>query len=547
MALSQALGERLRGAVPTALALALVALLLAPVATVLARVGAPAGGLWRHLAATVLPDYLRGTVGLLAGVLAASALLGVGTAWLVSRREFPGRALWQWALLLPFAIPAYLSAYAYTDFLQFAGPLQSGLRSAFGPGFRLPEVRSLGGATLVLGLAFYPYVYLAARSAFLEQPASLGEAARLLGAGPWASFWRVTLPLARPAIVVGLSLVGMETLAEFGAVSYFAVDTFATGLYRTFLLPDPNALTAASQLAACLLVPVVALAAIESAARRRARAQAGPRRSAPAPRRPLGPLAGAVATLACALPVLLGFALPVGVFAARLAGGGDARATELFGTLARSSFVLAASASLLAVGLALGLAYLRRLAPNRLVRVSTRLAGLGYALPGGVIAIGLLVCSTGFDAVAATLGLGLVATGSTWVLVYAYQTRFFAVALGLAQSGFERIPRPLDGAARLLGAGPWGVLGRVHLPLLRGPIAAGALLVFVDVLKELPATLVLRPFGLETLAVRVYQLASDERLGEASSGALALILLGLGPVIWLASRLDRPSGSLEAP
>jgi iron(III) transport system permease protein len=541
MALSRGLLGRLGACLPPLVTLLLVGTLLAPVAVIVARVGAPAGGLWRHLVATVLPDYLRGTAGLLVGVLALTAVLGVGTAWLVSRCEFPGRSLWQWALLLPFAIPAYLSAYAFTDLLQFAGPVQSALRASLGEGFRLPEIRSLGGAVLVLGLAFYPYVYLGARTAFLEQPASLGEAARLLGLGPWGSFWRVSLPLARPPIVVGLSLVGMETLAEFGAVSYFAVDTFATGLYRTFLLPDPHALTAAAQLAACLLVPVVALTGLERLARRRARVHAGARRAARAPRRPLGAVHGLLATLVCALPVLLGFGVPVGVFTHRLAAGGDARAAELFGALARNSLGLAAAASLVAVGLGLGLAYARRLAPSWPMRGLVGLAGLGYALPGGVIAIGLLVGATWFDGIAAALGLGLVATGSAWVLVYAYQTRFLAVALGLAESGLERVPPSLDGAARSLGASPLGVLGRVHLPLLRGSVAAAALLVFVDVLKELPATLLLRPFDLETLAVRVYQLASDERLGEAASGALALIALGLGPVVWLAGRLERSS------
>lgn len=533
----------------TAAVAAITALVLTPVAVVLAYIGADTGGLWAHLASTVLPVYVRNTFALAAGVALLTTLIGVACAWLVTLCRFPGRGLLSWALLLPFAIPSYISAYAYTDLLQFAGPVQSWLRQTFGWGrgdYFFPPVRSLGGAIVVLALAFYPYVFLAARTAFLEQSVCVLEVSRTLGLGPWGSFLRVALPLARPSIIAGLALVLMETLAEFGAVDYFAVDTFATGIYRTFTLPDRHALPAAAQLSACLLLLVALVLALEAVARRAARFHNTSTRRRQLPSWRLGGLRGLLAAGACALPVLLGFGVPVVVFVFKSWRGGDARARELFLEIGRNSFLLATAAGALVVVLALAVVLGRRLVPSLPNRLMERAAGIGYAIPGSVVAIGIMIPLTWVDlhlsrGLAAGRGteVSLVLTGTAVALLYGYQSRFLAVALQLLQAGLTRVGPSLDDAARTLGSPPWRMVGRVHVPLLRGTLLASALLVFVDVVKELPATLILRPFNFDTLAVRVYQLASDERLDEASTGALAIILVGLLPVIVLTTLLDR--------
>ena len=534
---------------PTAIAVLVTAAVAAPIAVVVAHVGADSGGLWSHLAASVLPDYARNTLALALGVASLTCLLGVSTAWLVTLCRFPGRSFLRWALLLPFAIPSYLCAYAYTDLLQFSGPVQSALRAAFDWGrqdYWFPEARSLGGATVILALGLYPYVYLAARAAFLEQSVCVLEVGRTLGLGPWRSFVRVALPLARPSIAAGLSLALMETLAEFGAVQYCAVDTFATGIYRTFTLPDRHALTAAAQLSVCLLLFIALLIGLESLARRAARFHHTSTRYRALPSWRLRGARAALAAAACGLPVLLGFCIPFGVFLVGSWRGGDARAGETFLEYGRNSLLLAATASALAVALALAVAFGRRLRSTPVTRVMTRLAALGYAIPGAVIAVGIVIPITWLDrrlAVAAELALGtapgLLLSGTVVALLYGYQSRFLAVALNLLQAGYSRVRPTLDDAARTLGASPTRLLSKVHLPMLRSTLLAAALLVFVDVVKELPATLILRPFDFDTLAVRVYQLASDERLAEASTGALAIIVIGLLPVLVLSRMLDR--------
>ena len=516
---------------------------------VVASVGRESGGLWSHLAATVLPRYVRNTLILAAGVSVLTLSAGVSTAWTVTFCRFPGRSLARWALLLPLAIPAYLGAYAYTDLLQFAGPVQRALRSAFalGPGdYWFPDVRSLGGAVVLLSLALYPYVYMAARAAFLEQSAGAMEAARTLGLGPWRSFWRVTLPLARPALAAGLALVLMETFAEFGAVQYCGVDTFATGIVRTFTLPNEHALTAAAQLSALLLGFVVLLVAAEAWLRRSARFFNTTRQRRRLPARRLRGTRAAAAAALCAVPVLLGFVVPVGALLRAHLLAADPRAREMFLEMGRNSLVLATGAAVLAVLLALLLASAQRLADGRATRTAVAVASFGYAVPGAVLAIGVLIVLTWLDhrwrGVVALVGgqpAGLLLSGTAFALLYGYQSRFLAVALNFVRSGFSRIEPALDGAARTLGVGPVGTVLRVHVPLLRGTLLTAMLLVFVDVVKELPATLLLRPFGMETLSVRVYQLASDERLGEAASGALAIIGVGLLPVIVLSLLVDR--------
>ena len=521
-----------------------------PVLTVLASVFADSDGEWRHLYETRLLDYVTNTLLLAGGVCGITVVVGTGTAWLTTLCDFPGRSFFRWALLLPLAVPAYLGAYAYTDWLQYSGPLQSGLRELFdwetAADYWFPNVRTLPGAIVILSLALYPYVYLAARTAFLEQSGCALEVARTLGRGPWRSFWSVALPLARPSIVAGAALVLMETVAEFGAVEYCAVDTFATGIYRTWL--GQGSITAAAQLSAVLLGAVALLVIVELISRRNARFHQATQRYRVLPSYRLSWLRSTLAIAACGLPILLGFAIPAALFAQMAWQSGDARAVELFADHAKNTLTVAAVASLLAATLALAIAYGRRLRPGLATLVPARLASLGYAVPGAVIAIGLLIPLTWLDfrinrIVAEIWGRehrpGLILTGSIVAVVIGYQTRFLAVALAMIEASLDRVRTTLDDAARTLGAGGRGVLLRVHLPLLRGSVLAAVLLVFVDVVKELPATLILRPFNFDTLAVRVYQLASDERLEEAATGALAIILAGLIPVIVLSKLVDR--------
>lgn len=535
-----------------------------PVLVIAASLGADTGGLWAHLASTVLPEYLRNTALLATGVAVTTVIIGVGTAWLVTLCRFPGRSLLRWALLLPLAIPTYLNAYAYTDLLQFSGPVQTWLRTTFDwsrGDYWFPQIHSVSGAILVLALGLYPYVYLAARTAFLEQSVCALEVGRTLGLGPWHNFFRVALPLARPSIIAGLTLVLMETLAEFGAVQYFGVNTFATGIYRIHNQPFPHALTAAAQLAACLLVLVALLIGIESLARRSARFHNTSTRYRDLPSWQLRGPRATLATALCALPVIWGFGIPVLLFMTRNLQRGDTLARAKFLEFGRNSLVLAAVASVLAVVLAILLAISERLHSTPLHRFLTRLSGIGYAIPGSVIAIGILVPLYWADhrlsaMIERLFGFspGLLLGGSLLAIIYGYQTRFLAVSLNFVQAGLTRIKPSLDGAARTLGATPVRMIRSVHLPMLRGSLTAAGLLVFVDVIKELPATLILCPPNFQTLAMRVYNLAKDERLAEASTGALAIIVIGLLPVLLLSRMLDhsrpgaegsRPAGAAE--
>ncbi len=528
-------------------AVVLAVLVSLPVASVIVNVFQPdREGVWAHLAETVLSEYVFNSLALAAGAGLGAALLGTGAAWIVAMYRFPGRRVLEWALLLPLAMPTYVIAYAYTDFLQFSGPLQSALREAFGwsrDDYWFPEVRSLQGAIVTFSLVFYPYVYVLARTAFLERSGVLLEAARVLGHGPRAAFLRVALPLARPAVAGGVALVVMESLAEFGAVSYFGVPTFTTGIYRAwYAFGDP---VAASQLAASLL-GVVALALIlEKASRGRARFDdAGGR---PAQRPHLRGGRALLALAACALPLLGGFLLPAGLLLSMALSEGDTQFGVKYMELATNSLSLAASASLLAVVVALLLAYAGRAKPGRLMAAVKRVASLGYAVPGTVIAVGALIPLTALDHALIAwarehwgMNLGLVITGSALALVFAYLARFLAVALNAVESSLARIRPSLDEAARSLGAGRAGLLARVHVPLLSGGLISGLLLVFVDVMKELPATIVLRPFNFETLATQVYILAADERLAEAATPSLIIVAVGLIPVVMLSRTMRRP-------
>ena len=534
-----------------ALGLALAVAL--PVLVVFASVLVPAGGVWSHLAHTVLWGYVSNTALLALGVGLGVVALGVGAAWLVSMCQFPGRSLFEWALLLPFAVPTYIIGYTYTDLLQYAGPVQSALRELTGWGhadYWFPPIRSLGGAIVVMTLVLYPYVYLLARAAFLEQCTCMLDVSRTLGRGPWASFLEVAVPLARPAIAAGVALALMEALADFGTVQYFGVNTFTTGIYRTwFALGQP---VAAAQLAAALMLVVLLVLAAERWSRGLARYQ----HTAQSRLRPSYDLRGAWAALAvgaCALPVVLGFGVPVLDLAVMAIHRGDPLFGRMFLGLAWHSLTLAALAAVLTAGLAIVVGYGLRLRPTLMMRASTRVAGLGYAIPGAVIAIGVLIPFARFDNaldgwLRGSFGIssGLLLTGTVAGLVFAYIVRFLALALNTVEAGLGKINRHLDDAARTLGRSPGGTLLRVHVPLMWGSVLTAVVLVFVDVLKELPATLILRPFNFETLAVRVYRFASDERLAEASTAALAIVVVGLIPVILLSRAITRARPQSQA-
>ena len=535
-------GARLRHLGWPVAGLALAALVSLPVVVVASSVAFDSGGVWQHLVATVLPGYVKNTLLLALGVGAISSAAGVACGWFVAMCRFPGRRFFSWALLLPLAIPSYLIAYAYSDLLQFSGPVQSWLRATFGwsrQDYWFPQVRSLPGAIVMLGAVLYPYVYLAARTAFLEQSVCALEVSRTLGMSPWRSFVRVALPLARPSIVAGASLVLMETVAEFGAVDYCAVDTFATGIYRT--LTGLGSRTAAAQLSAALMLVVGVVFALERICRGRARHYHATYRYRALPGWRLRGWRGALAFLVCLLPILVGFVGPTFLFVRMTWLEGDERTRQLAWELGKNTFLLAAISSLIAVVMAVVIAYGKRLSPTPLMKISAAVAGLGYAIPGGVVAIGVLIPVVWIDhrlgdAIDAMFGTstGLLLSGTIVAVVLGYQVRFMAVSLNVAEGGLTRIRRSLDDAAQTLGASRTRTLLRVHLPLLRGSMLAAALLVFVDVTKELPATLILRPFDFDTLAVRVHQLASDERLHEASTGALMIILVGLIPVFLLS-------------
>ena len=491
-----------------------------------------------HLASTVLPRYTLTSLLLVAQVAACVLLLGVGAGWIVAAYEFPGRRALEVAMILPLAMPAFVLAYAYTDFLDTSGPLQAWLRAATGwsiGGYWFPPVRSLPAAALFLSLALYPYVYMLARNAFAERSESLAEAARSLGLSGPRVWWRVSWPVARPAVVAGLTLVVMETLADFGTVNFFAVDTFSAGIYRAWQgLGDRSA---AARLSIVLLAVVLLLVWIER--RQRGRMAFHARSTRPARPRRLRGASALAAFVACAIPVVLGFALPLVLLLRswwQQGGGLDPR----LAVWAANTALLSSLAVAVVVPLALGLAYAVRLASARWVAALAAVAGSGYAVPGIVLGVGLLAVIGWIDRLAAAVpGAGLLLGGTAVAVVYAYCVRFFAVAHHGLEASLKRIGPSMDASARTLGAGRLEVLARVHWPLLRPSLATAALLVFVDCLKELPATLVLRPFNFDTLAVVAYNFAADERLGEAALPSIVIVLVGLLPVTVLARSFRR--------
>ena len=507
------------------------------------------GQILLEMSRTVLPDYALTTLWLCLLVAAGVSLIGLSAAVAVTLFEFPGRRLLAWALLLPLAMPAYVVAYAYTDFFQYSGPLQNFLRLNLGlQGRVFPEVRSLGGAAWVFTFTLYPYVYLLARTALGERSANLMEAARLLGAPLRRRILAVALPLARPAVAAGVALALMETLADFGVASYFGIQTFSAGIYKAWLAMDNR--VAAAQLAALLLLLVALLLGLERRAQSRLRfGQARGGRSDTLDARPLRLRAAGVwlAWLVCGVPVLLGFVLPVLFMLRPLLADGHNLPWGPFVGWAINSLRLASISALLAVGLALLLAFNLRRSPSLPAKLAVQLVGLGYAVPGAVLVVGLLLPVGWLQTIYPHGGLAYYLTATSLGLVWAYLVRFSAVALQSVQSAYARIPASLDDSARMLGNRDGLLLRRVHWPLLRPSLAAAALLVFVDVMKELPATLVLRPFNSDTLAVVAYQLARDERLGEAALPALALVLVGLLPVLLLNRALGLPGAARAQP
>ncbi|MCU0568259.1 MAG: iron ABC transporter permease [Oculatellaceae cyanobacterium Prado106] len=526
--------------------LAIALLMMAPILIVFSSVLTNASEIWVHLAQTVLLRYSVNSLLLMGGVGIGSLALGVSTAWLVTMCEFPGRRVLQWMLLLPLAAPAYILAYVYTEFLEFYGPVQSLIRGWFGwtsvQDYWFPPIRSLPGAIAILSLVLYPYIYLLARNAFLELSASMVEASRSLGCSPWLSFWRVALPLARPAIAAGLALVLMETLNDFGTVQYFAVDTFTVGIYRTWFTMGER--IAALQLSAFLLVFVLVLLVLEQQSRRQIRYyQLGGRKV----RSPYA-LQGwrrYLASFVCIMPILLGFGLPALLLLQMAVTDITKNFSDRFWQLAQNSLVLSGVTAAIAVVLALILAYGLRLQPSGLMNLAVRTSALGYAIPGAVIAVGVLVplgqLDNSVDAMMRSLfgiSTGLLISGTITALIFAYLVRFLAVSFGTVESSLARIKPNLDDAARSLGCGVTRTLLRIHAPLMGGGLLTAAILVFVDVMKELPATLIVRPFNFDTLAVQVYQLASDERLAEAAAPALAIVLVGVLPVILLSQQME---------
>ncbi|MBU3541991.1 iron ABC transporter permease [Polynucleobacter sp. MWH-Loch1C5] len=489
------------------------------------------GGVLAHLASTVMPAYAGTTLVLAIGVALGVASMGIITAWLVSTCDFPGKKIYEWALILPLAMPTYVMAYAYTDFFQYSGPVQSLLRDLLGvqqlPWF--PEPRSLWGAICVLSLALYPYVYLLCRTAFLERSPRMLDAARTLGAGPWQAFWQIALPMARPATMAGVALALMEAVADYGAMVYFGVQTMTTGIYRAWLNMGDR--TAAVQLSAMLLGVILLLLIMEHASRKQMRFASGSQRFRQIqPWRLRGRLAF-WASLSCALPLLFGFVLPVIIMAYLAITSGQAL-SERYGIWLSNTLILASITASAGVLIAIWLAYSARIARGRLQEWMNRMVSLGYAVPGTVLAVGVLILVGLFD-------LSWLLSGSVVILIYAYLTRFLSSGLQTVEAGLSKITPNMDASAKSLGAGRIELLQRVHLPLLRRSLLTAGLLIFVDVMKELPATLVLRPFNFDTLAVITYQLAADERLAEAAWPALTIVLAGLIPVIILSRAMSR--------
>jgi iron(III) transport system permease protein len=531
------------GRVWSAGAMAIAALVVLPVAAVVWFAFFPTENIWPHLMATTLPRYVANTAILTVATGALAAAVGAGAAWLVTMYRFPGSRLLEWLLLLPLAIPAYVGAYAVVDFLEYAGPVQMAMRAAMGwtsaRDYWFPDIRSRGAAVIVLAAALYPYVYLLARAAFREQPGGAYEVARSLGAGPAGLFLRVGLPLARPAIAAGAAIVMMETVNDFGVVDFFGVQTLTTGVFTVWL--ETGNAGGAAQIACVILGAMLALVALEKSGRRQLRFWQSARQVRPVTPRRLSGLAGWVAAGLCALPVAVGFVLPFAVIAGHAGDNPAVWTSPGLGQALANTMLTAGSAAAITVLAALFMVYGVRLTGRRLPRLILPVTTIGYAVPGAVLAVGILIPLAALDHRLADAALwltgrdpGLILTGSAAAVILAYVVRFFAIAQGAADAAFGRIPPALPMAARALGRGPGGVLREIYVPMMRGSVATALLLVFVDGVKELPATLLLRPFNFDTLATRVHEKASLENIGEAAPPAILVMAVGLFAVVLLA-------------
>lgn len=507
-----------------------------------------------HLWDTVIGLYARNSLILLAGVGTLVFIIGVSTAWLTTACNFPGVKWLRWALLLPLAMPAYITAYTYTGMLSFEGSVQGWMRTTFDMTYGdywFPEIRSLWGAVLILSLVFFPYVYLITRAAFIEQSSAAMEAGRTLGLGPWASFYRIALPMARPAIATGVTLALMETLADYGTVYYFGIPTFTTGIFRTWYGMGDQ--IGALQLASILLSFVVVLMVVERVSRARSRYHGAGRTASRAKPHQLRGFKAGLAFMACFLPVLLGFLLPASQLLYWSIERYEIWLQPSFWSLVSNTITLAVIAAVVTVLVALWLCYGKRRMPIPMVRSSVGMATLGYAIPGVVIAVGVMVPLAWLDHRVIQFSEwvfnynpGLIFSGTIVALIFAYMVRFLSISIQTVDSGLSQIRHSMDESARVLGLSPREVLKRIHFPLLRTSILTASILVFVDVLKELPATLVLRPFNFNTLAVRAYELAGDERLADAGPPALMIVMAGLIPVILLSRAMGKRSNAEQA-
>lgn len=531
----------------SAVAVLVAAICLLPMMAVAIAAFSGGTGTVSQLLGSVLPRYVGNTALLVVLVSIGTLCLGVGAAWLVTMTRFPGVRLFEIALVLPLAFPSYVLAYAYTYILDHPGIVQSTLRDVMGWGPRdywFPEVRSLGGAAFMLVLVLYPYVYLLARASFLQQSGTTFLAARALGSSAWSAFFRVSLPLARPAIAGGVLLAVMETIADFGTVAYFGVQTFATGIYTSwFTLADRGG---AAQLALCLLSFALLLAMLERIQRGRAKYSDAARGGQEKTQLQLHGVQAFAAFALCSIPVLLGCVLPVVVLFNMGLGSEQDLLSSRYLAFIQNSLTLAGIAAVVTVCAAVTVGFFQRMQPGRFSSATAYIARLGYAVPGGVVAVGLLVPFAAFDNALDAwmrstfdISTGLLVTGSIWLLIIAYLVRFSAAALGAYEGGQALVHANMDAASRSLGQTPWGTLRRVHLPILTPSLLTALLIVFVDVMKELPATLIMRPFNYDTLAVQAYRLASDERLEGAAVPSLVIVAMGLLPVILICRQVGR--------
>lgn len=511
------------------------------------------GDTWPHLISTVLPSSTATTLELMLGVGLTTLVIGAGTAWLVTMFRFPGRGLFEWLLLVPLAMPTYIIAFCYMELLDYSGTIQTALRAAFGwenaSDYWFPNIRSLWGGIMVMSFVLYPYVYLTARASFLQQSVCVLEVSRTLGRTAWGTFWSVALPLARPALVAGVTLALMETLNDIGAVEFLGIQTLTISVYTTWL--ERSSLAGAAQISCVMLVFVFALIFIERNARRRQRFHHTTGKYTLLPEQRLGPVSGILATVACTLPILIGFVMPASVLFEHAASNVADGLKPEFWLSAWHSLMLAFSAAVIAVFVGLVLAYACRASRSKLVHGSAGIASVGYAVPGTVLAIGVLIPLAGLDNTIDAfmqsrfgISTGLLLSGSAAGLIFAYTVRFLAIAFGTIDAGFKKTSANLDAASRTMGSSITQTLFRVHLPMMTPILGAAALLVFVDTMKELPATLLLRPFNFDTLATHVYTLASLDLFEDGALAALAIVVIGLAPVMLLhrAIASGRPGG-----